>query len=736
MVCGRRAGKGHVGSLLRRWWCGRSRSATPEVLRYPAVQADPDPHLRRQPQQARWNLFADIVALIVHAPVLRPYIVSLTKDRLILATPADLARADRHHDGTIEIVAKETTLTAGRGPGPSPSSDEMAFIEPPPSNSSAEELYSAATPALDQFGEGPPCGAGPPRTTRPAGSTPSTAGAADRPGDRQAAFPEILTLQAPLVGPHEDYGKPRCCQCPPRPAARIPCCKTEGRPRCFPPTGRPISPTTTRCASSRRARSCSSGRAAGPVGHRARRLPRTHEVDRLFAPYKGRAADPATADPATEVRDRRRPSSKGDAFTGREPHPSRMGHPTWWSTCPPVAPADYDHGTALDDILDRLVEDIRAFRAEAVILDQYGGDFVRQRPQPAPLLQPRTGRTSSSRRTGPARNLHGAAVLREAPSWATSCYPEPQLGRELRFLRETPAGRCPTSGPVQTDDPRHSAHGPRRALPRRGRRRPALRGPGDTRPACWTPTQTTHHPSPQPQPQRSFNMRGTRRQNHAGASCPTDDRRVVGASARLRSAQNWTLLDNHGHDRVTDTGKSVTGTSGISTPGDFLPAPRGRGLEKRWQGAAAATFRHRVWTGGGRPGPWRSLRGRSSRGCRVRDFGPAPGCSRGVVVRRRVRVGTGSAGVRRGSGEFVSEGEPEQVEPLAAVTDRVGSAEVEGVVEGPVDGLGVVALAEQPVEVRIGRGMGRTFSVRFSLRARSSPLPWRRTVTWPPSGSR
>ena len=38
--------------------------------------------------------------------------------------------------------------------------------------------------------------------------------------------------------------------------------------------------------------------------------------------------------------------------------------------------------------------------------------------------------------------------------------------------------------------------------------------------------------------------------------------------------------------------------------------------------------------------------------------------------------------------------------------DGVRSSEVEGVVEGTVDGLGVVALAEQHVEVRVGRWDG------------------------------
>jgi hypothetical protein len=53
-------------------------------------------------------------------------------------------------------------------------------------------------------------------------------------------------------------------------------------------------------------------------------------------------------------------------------------------------------------------------------------------------------------------------------------------------------------------------------------------------------------------------------------------------------------------------------------------------------------------------------------------------------------------------GEAVdAEREGEQVQVLAGVTDRVRTPQPQGVIEGPVDRLGIVATPVQPIEVRI-----------------------------------
>jgi len=64
----------------------------------------------------------------------------------------------------------------------------------------------------------------------------------------------------------------------------------------------------------------------------------------------------------------------------------------------------------------------------------------------------------------------------------------------------------------------------------------------------------------------------------------------------------------------------------------------------------------------------------------------------------------------------------------SGVTDRVGSAEPHGVVDGPVDRLGGVASPVEASEVGVGRGRGRTFSVRLNRRRVSSALACSRMV--------
>ncbi len=118
-----------------------------------------------------------------------------------------------------------------------------------------------------------------------------------------------------------------------------------------------------------------------------------------------------------------------------------------------------------------------------------------------------------------------------------------------------------------------------------------------------------------------------------------------------------------------------------------------------------------------------------------------PGRARAGLLGRAVRTGSGGDGQRwvagalavSVSGERVdAEGMGELVEVLALVADAVGSAEPQGVVEGPVDGLGVVAAPVERLEVRVRRGDGRMFSVRLNRRRVSSVLPWGRMLMLPP----
>lgn len=208
LVLGRRAGKGHIASIT----CAR---IVWELL----ALGDPQTHFGVPPskrlqipvfagdqEQARFNLFGDIVATLVAAPCLAPYLVKLTRDRLIIATPADLANPDRPFEGSLEIVAKQSTATAGRGPAtPAQFYDEMAFVDPSTSKASAEEVYSSATPALDQFGDFAMVMelSSPHQQIGEFYEIHCRARELDR-ATRAAAYPEIFTIQLPSWIPYAD----------------------------------------------------------------------------------------------------------------------------------------------------------------------------------------------------------------------------------------------------------------------------------------------------------------------------------------------------------------------------------------------------------------------------------------------------------------------------------------------------------------------------------------------------
>jgi hypothetical protein len=147
---GRRAGKGEIASINASyliWQLLALGDPQPFVNAAPGKMLSIDCYAGNQ-QQAREAVFGDIVRAITRAPCFHPFIESLRRDRLTLATPGDLAAG---RPGSIEVVARETTTLAARGQTTVCAIfDEMAHIDPANSKISADDLYAAATPALDQ----------------------------------------------------------------------------------------------------------------------------------------------------------------------------------------------------------------------------------------------------------------------------------------------------------------------------------------------------------------------------------------------------------------------------------------------------------------------------------------------------------------------------------------------------------------------------------------------------------
>lgn len=163
LVMGRRAGKGHISALAMAY-----------VLWNYMAKGDPQDHygvdrdkklacliFAGKREQAKANLWRDLVNVVTGGPCFAPYIASSLGEKLSIYAPHDFVRmADFARRGiktaldmaTFEILPKESTLMAGRGPASFVLGfDEMAHVVASGANRSAEEVYKATTPSLDQF---------------------------------------------------------------------------------------------------------------------------------------------------------------------------------------------------------------------------------------------------------------------------------------------------------------------------------------------------------------------------------------------------------------------------------------------------------------------------------------------------------------------------------------------------------------------------------------------------------
>jgi hypothetical protein len=167
LVMGRRAGKGHISGLSMAY-----------VLWHYMAKGDPQGYygvdrdkklvamvFAGKRDQAKATVWQDAVNYITGAVCFAPYIrAPLQAEKLSVYAPHDFIRMKKRLDqgmnpeeinmATFEIVPKESTLMAGRGPTSfCQAYDEMAHVVASGANRSAEDVYGAATPSLDQFGK-------------------------------------------------------------------------------------------------------------------------------------------------------------------------------------------------------------------------------------------------------------------------------------------------------------------------------------------------------------------------------------------------------------------------------------------------------------------------------------------------------------------------------------------------------------------------------------------------------
>lgn len=164
LVLGRRAGKGYVSALAMAYvmWNYMAKG-DPQGF----YGVDRDKQLAcfiyaGKKEQAKVNLYRDLENVIKGAPCYAPYISRPLGESLSVYAPNDFVRMRKlalrgiqsgADMATFLIQPKEATLMSGRGPASFMQAyDEMAhLVTAGGASRSAEEVYGAATPALDQF---------------------------------------------------------------------------------------------------------------------------------------------------------------------------------------------------------------------------------------------------------------------------------------------------------------------------------------------------------------------------------------------------------------------------------------------------------------------------------------------------------------------------------------------------------------------------------------------------------
>ncbi len=151
---GRRAGKNHLAAIavLYLLWqvmaLGDPRTVFP-IRKGKTITVGV---FAASKEQALTGMWWDIVQIAASSECFAPWIVDLTNQGLVIATPADVARNESTSKGTLSVTAFPANRVAGRGKAMiAQIFDEMAFVTKADSAAPAEQIFDAVTPALDQF---------------------------------------------------------------------------------------------------------------------------------------------------------------------------------------------------------------------------------------------------------------------------------------------------------------------------------------------------------------------------------------------------------------------------------------------------------------------------------------------------------------------------------------------------------------------------------------------------------
>jgi hypothetical protein len=220
-VTGRRGGKGYLGAVCAAYvlWHFLHRPGGPQ--RFYGVDRDKRLSIltfAAKKEQAVANQWRDLSNLIIGSPCFTPFVSRSQGQSLTLFAPTDVLRAERlsargvetESDlASFEILPKESTLTAARGPAAfCLLFDEMAHVLATTGASrSAEDVYESAVPALDQFGMDAFLYEGSSPWQMTGQFYTNWLRSIELEADGSPAYPEMVMFQLPSWGPYQDWSE-------------------------------------------------------------------------------------------------------------------------------------------------------------------------------------------------------------------------------------------------------------------------------------------------------------------------------------------------------------------------------------------------------------------------------------------------------------------------------------------------------------------------------------------------
>jgi hypothetical protein len=217
---GRRGSKGYLGGLAgaRVLWHYMSRPGGPQDY----YGIDRDKRLSAlvfggKKEAALANQWRDLANVVLGAPCFTPFVSRPLAQSLTVYAPTDLLRAQeralRGVDSDVdmasfELVPREATTLAGRGPTSFMQFyDEFAHLVATGALRSAEEVWDAATPSLDQFGVDAFIYQGSSTWQMTGQFYENWLRSLERDEDGSPAYPEVAMFQLTSWDPYEDWDK-------------------------------------------------------------------------------------------------------------------------------------------------------------------------------------------------------------------------------------------------------------------------------------------------------------------------------------------------------------------------------------------------------------------------------------------------------------------------------------------------------------------------------------------------